>query len=165
MKQINQEKFRSRKNKYLFGSTAAIITNMGLVVGLLSSLNAKVSIISSILIIAVADNISDTLGIHIYQEAEGLSAKEVWLSSFTNFTSRFIVSLMFILLILALPLKTAAVCCLILGLFIISFNSYFIAVHTGKNPYLAVLEHIGVAAIVIILSKALGNFVISQFKY
>ena len=163
MKQINQEKFRSRKNKFLFGSTAAIITNMGLVVGLFSSLNAKVTIIGSILIIAVADNISDTLGIHIYQEAEGLSAKEVWLSSFTNFISRFIVSLMFILLILALPLKTAVVCCLILGLFIISFTSYFIAMHKGKNPYLAVLEHIGVAVIVIILSKALGNFVISQF--
>jgi len=71
---------------------------------------------------------------------------------------------MFILLILALPLKTAAVCCLILGLFIISFNSYFIAVHTGRNPYLAVFEHIGVAVIVIILSKALINFVISQFS-
>ena len=70
---------------------------------------------------------------------------------------------MFILFILYLPLKTAAVCCLILGLFIISFTSYFIAVHKGKNPYIAVLEHIGVAVIVIILSKALGSFVISQF--
>ena len=164
MKQISQEKFRSHKNKYLFGSTAAIITNMGLVVGLLSSPNAKVSIISSILVIAIADNISDTLGIHIYQEAEGLSPKEVWFSSFTNFTARFIGSLMFILLILALPLKTAAACCVILGLFIISFNSYFIALHTGKNPYLSVLEHIVVAVIVIILSNALGNFVIRQFS-
>jgi VIT1/CCC1 family predicted Fe2+/Mn2+ transporter len=164
MKLLNQDKFRTRKNKYLFGSTAAIITNMGLVVGLFSSLNARGTIISSILVIAVADNISDTLGIHIYQEAEGLSAKEVWLSSFTNFISRFILSLMFILLVLALPLKTAVVCCLILGLFIISFNSYFIAVHMGNNPYLAVFEHIGVAVIVIILSNALGNFVVSQFK-
>jgi hypothetical protein len=64
MKQINQEIFRSRKNKFLFGRTAAIITNLGLVVGLFSSLNAKVNIIGSILIIAIADNISDTLGIH-----------------------------------------------------------------------------------------------------
>ena len=164
MKKINQENFRYCKNKYLFGSTAAIITNMGLVVGLLSTLNARVTIISSILVIAVADNISDTLGIHIYQEAEGLSAKEVWLSSFTNFTARFILSLIFILFVLTLPLKTAAVCCLILGFFIISFNSYFIAVHMDNNPYLAVFEHIGVAVIVIIVSNALGNFVVSQFK-
>jgi len=54
---------------------------------------------------------------------------------------------MFILLILALPLKTSVVCCLILGLFIISFTSYFIAVHKGKNPYLAVLEHILVVSL------------------
>ncbi len=163
MKQISPEKFLSRKNKFLFGSTAAIITNMGLIVGLFSSPNARVNIIGSILIIAIADNISDTLGIHIYQEAEGLKAKEVWLSSFTNFISRFIVSLLFILLILALPLKTAVVCCLILGLLIISFTSYFIAVHKGKNPYLSVFEHIGVAVIVVILSRVLGNFIISQF--
>lgn len=162
MKKISPEKFRSRKNRFLFGSTAAIITNLGLVVGLFSSPNAKVNIIGSILIIAIADNISDTLGIHIYQEAEGLRAKEVWLSSLTNFTLRLIVSLLFILLILILPLKTAVVCCLILGLFIISFISYFIAVHKDKNPYLSIFEHIGVAVIVVILSRVLGNFIISQ---
>jgi vacuolar iron transporter family protein len=162
MKQISPEKFRSSKNKFLFGSTAAIITNMGLVVGLFSTLNAKTNIIGSILIIAIADNISDTLGIHIYQEAEGLEAKEVWFSSLTNFISRLIVSLLFILLVLALPLKTAVVCCLILGLLIISFISYFIAVQKGKNPYLSMIEHIGIAVIVAILSRVLGNFIISK---
>jgi len=87
----------------------------------------------------------------------------VWLSSFTNFISRFIVSLLFVLLVLALPLNVAAVCCLILGLLIISFTSYFIAVNKGKSPYLSVFEHIGVAFVVIILSRILGNFIIRQF--
>jgi VIT1/CCC1 family predicted Fe2+/Mn2+ transporter len=163
MKQISQEKFRSRKNKFLFGSTAAIITNLGLAVGLFSSPNARVNILGSILIIAVADNISDTLGIHIYQEAEGLRTREVWLFSFTNFISRFIVSSLFIILVLVLPLKTAVVCCLILGLLIISFFSYVIAVYKGTNPYFAVLEHLGVAVTVIILSRVLGNIIIRQF--
>lgn len=75
MKQINQEKFQSRKNKFLFGSAAAIITNLGIIAGLFSSHNARGNIIGSILVIAIADNISDTLGIHIYQEAEGLESK------------------------------------------------------------------------------------------
>jgi len=97
MKQINQEKFQSRKNKFLFGSAAAIITNLGIIAGLFSSHNARGNIIGSILVIAVADNISDTLGIHIYQEAEGLKAKEVWISSFTSIISRFVVSLIFVL--------------------------------------------------------------------
>jgi len=163
MKQISPEKFQSRKNKFLFGSTAAIITNLGLIAGLLSSSNAKVNIIGSILVIAIADNISDTLGIHIYQEAEGLKAREVWLSSLTNFVSRVFVSMLFVLLIVALPLESAAIYCLILGLLIISFISYFIAKYRGTNPYFSVLEHIGVAIFIIILSRILGNFVISQF--
>ncbi len=162
MKQISPEKFQSRKNKFLFGSTAAIITNLGLAVGLFSSPNAKVNIIGSILIIAIADNISDTLGIHIYQEAEGLRTKEVWLSSFTNFISRLIVSLLFVLLILVLPLKTAVVCCLILGFLIISFISYLIALHNRTNPYFALLEHLGVAVFVIILSRVLSNLMVSR---
>jgi vacuolar iron transporter family protein len=163
MKKLIPEKFQCRKNKYLFGSTAAIITNLGLIVGLFSSPNAKLNIIGSIFIIAVADNISDTLGIHIYQEAEGLKAKEVWLSSFTNFISRLLVSLLFIFFVLVLPLKVAAICCLVLGLLIISVISYFIAVHKNKNPYSSMLEHIGIALLVIILSRVLGNFIISQF--
>jgi VIT1/CCC1 family predicted Fe2+/Mn2+ transporter len=163
MKQINQEKFQSRKNKFLFGSAAAIITNLGIIAGLFSSHNARGNIIGSILVIAVADNISDTLGIHIYQEAEGLKAKEVWLSSFTNFISRFVVSMIFVIIIIAFPLKLAVVSCLILGLCIISLISYFIAVYKGSNPYIAVLEHLAVAAIVIISSRTLGNFIINQF--
>jgi vacuolar iron transporter family protein len=163
VKQINQEKFQSRKNKFLFGSAAAIITNLGIIAGLFSSHNARGNIIGSILVIAIADNISDTLGIHIYQEAEGLKAKEVWLSSFTNFISRFVVSMIFVLTIMVLPLKVAVVSCLILGLLIISLISYFIAVYKGTNPYIAVLEHLAVAVIVIISSRTLGNFIINQF--
>lgn len=137
---------------------------MGLTIGLSSTSNAKVNIIGSILVIAIADNISDTLGIHIYQEAEGLKAREVWLCSLTNFVSRFLLSMLFVLLIAFLPLESAAIYCLILGLFIISFNSYFIAKYRGTNPYFSVFEHIGVAIFVIILSRLLGDFVTKQFQ-
>jgi len=95
MKLISDKKFQSNKNNYLFGSSSAIITNLGLIAGLYSTNNAKLNILGSILLIAIADNISDTLGIHIYQEAEGLKAKKVWFSSFTNFSSRLIVSSFF----------------------------------------------------------------------
>ena len=62
-----EEGFISRKNKYLFGSTSAIITELALIVGLSNSVNARSNMIAGILVIAIADNISDTLGIHIYQ--------------------------------------------------------------------------------------------------
>ena len=64
-----EKRFQSQKNKFLFGSTSAIITNLALVVGLEASINAKLNIVASILVIAIADNISDTLGIHIYRRS------------------------------------------------------------------------------------------------
>jgi VIT1/CCC1 family predicted Fe2+/Mn2+ transporter len=164
MKKISHKKFHSRKNKYLFGSASAIITNLALIAGLYLSQNAKVNIIGGILVIALADNIADTLGIHIYQEAEGLASKEVWISSLTNFASRFFLSIIFILLFMVFSIETAALLSIILGLLLISGISYFIAIHKKKNPYVAVAEHIGVAFFVIILSRILGNMVIDRFS-
>ncbi len=163
MKKINQEKFQAGKNKFLFGSFAAIITNLGIIAGLFSSGNAKGNIIGSMLVIAIADNISDTLGIHIYQEAEGLTQAQVWLSSLTNFASRFSVSMIFVLLIALLPLNLAAVVCLIFGLVVISLISYFIAVFKKRNPWVAIFEHLVVAAVVIVVSRILGNLITGYF--
>jgi len=163
MKQINKEAFQSGKNKFLFGSSAAIITNLGIIAGLFSSHNAQGNIIGSMLVIAIADNISDTLGIHIYQEAEGLKAKEVWFSSLTNFASRFFVSSIFVLFVAILPLKVAAISCLVFSFVVISLISYFIAIFKKRNPFVSVFEHLVVASAVIVISKLLGDFIIGHF--
>jgi len=97
------------ERRFIFGATTAVITNMGLVTGLFFSPNAKMNIIGSILVIALADNISDSLGIHIFQEAEKLKIKEVWLSTLTNFLTRFLVSMFFVLAIAFLPIQQAVV--------------------------------------------------------
>ena len=55
-------------NKFSMGATAAIITCMGLVAGLNQGNGSKTSIITGLLIIAIADNIADSLGIHIYKQ-------------------------------------------------------------------------------------------------
>jgi vacuolar iron transporter family protein len=165
MKKINSKKFISRKNKFLFGSTSAIITNLGLIAGLYLSQNAKANIIGSILVIALADNIADTLGIHIYQEAEGIASKEVWLSSLTNFMSRLFFSLIFVLLFILFSIETAALFSIVAGLLLIATVSYFIAIYKKKNPYIAIIEHIGVAFLVIVLSRILGDLVINKFNY
>ena len=71
--------------------------------------NAKTAIIGSLLVIALADNISDTLGIHMYQESEGLSRKTVWLLTITNFLSRFVTSMGFVAIIAIFPLQIAVI--------------------------------------------------------
>lgn len=54
--------------RFAFGATAAIMTSMALIVGLGSANSGKTGIVGGLLIIAVADNLSDTLSIHIYEE-------------------------------------------------------------------------------------------------
>ena len=60
---------------FTFGGTSAIVTSMGLVIGLQSATAPPPTIVSGLLVIALADNISDSLSIHMYQEAERLDGK------------------------------------------------------------------------------------------
>ena len=118
---------RLKQTKFSFGAASAIITNLGLITGLRSSAHAKLSIISGILLIALADNISDSVGIHIYQESECIQTKEIWISTLSNFMTRLLVSLSFIPLVIFLPIGLAVVCAIILGLLLLAIISYTIA--------------------------------------
>ena len=53
-----------------FGATTAIVTSVGPVVGFGSADVRKSAIISGLLIVGLADNLTDTLSIHIFQESE-----------------------------------------------------------------------------------------------
>lgn len=115
------------------------------------------------LVIAFADNISDSLGIHIYQESEGMKSHNVWISTLTNFFSRFLVSLGFIFIIVIFPLNLATTISIIYGLLVISIISYLIAINRKTNPILSIIEHIIIATIVIFLSKYIGEFIVDYF--
>jgi VIT1/CCC1 family predicted Fe2+/Mn2+ transporter len=156
---------RLKETRFSFGATAAIITNLGLIAGLRTGEHAKISIITGMLLIALADNISDSMGIHIYQETECIEPREVWLSTFTNFMSRLLVSLTFILLVVFLPMNLAAVCSIIWGLLLLAMMSYAIARDRKINPYLTILEHLSIAAAVIIASNFAGRLLITKFKF
>jgi hypothetical protein len=54
-------------------------------------------------VIAIADNISDSLGIHIYQESDLKKSEVVRVSTIFNFITRFFVILIFILFIYFCP--------------------------------------------------------------
>ncbi|HVO76776.1 MAG TPA: hypothetical protein VMT60_02215, partial [Candidatus Bathyarchaeia archaeon] len=75
-------------NKFSMGATAAIITSMGLIAGLNQGDSARISVITGLLIIAIADNVSDSLGIHIYKESEGASRRDINSFTYGNFTIR-----------------------------------------------------------------------------
>lgn len=154
---------RKYKSRFSFGSTSAIITNLGLIAGLHSEVNAKISIISGILVIAIADNISDSFGIHIFQESERKNKREIWISTFTNFMIRLLVSLTFVALMVFLPMKLAIISSIAWGLLLLAYISYVIALDEEKNPFTSVVTHVLIALAVASASNVIGDFILRRF--
>jgi len=154
---------RPRQTRFSFGATSAIITNLGIITGLDTLTHPKLSIVSALLVIALADNLSDTFGIHIYQESEHIGTKEVWISTLTNFSTHLLVSLTFIAMIIFLPIGPAVICSVIWGLLILTVMTYVISKQRKINPYPAILSHAIVAVVVVVASKIIGAFLIAHF--
>jgi len=144
--------------------TSATVTDLALIVGLNQTANAKMSIVAAILIIALADNISDSLGIHIFQESERKEQKEIWLSTSTNFITRILVSLTFMLLVLFLPMNLAVISSIVWGLLLLTFLSYTVAKDEGANPSLEVIKHLGIAILVILGSELIRRFILMKLS-
>ena len=155
---------QDKPTRYSFGSTSAIITIMALIAGLDATQNAKTNIIRTLLIIGLADNISDTLGIHIFQESEGQKPRAVWLSTATNFISRFITVFIFIGIILSLPMSAALPISLVFGLVILSVVSYIVARKRRMNPIISIVEHLAIALFVVLVSHFLQGYILQRFR-
>lgn len=113
--------------------------------------------------LALADNISDSFGIHIYQELEKIETREVWVSTILNFLARIIVSLSFVALILTLPLNLAILVSIVWGLLLLALVSYLIARHEELNPYASITTHLLIAIAVIFASNVIGDLLINHF--
>ncbi|MBW3014456.1 hypothetical protein KY335_04435 [Candidatus Woesearchaeota archaeon] len=147
-----------------FGLTSGIITTLGLIVGLHSSTHSKSIVIGGILIIAIADALSDALGIHISEEAECKnSRKAIWESTVSTFIAKFFFALTFIVPILLFDLYYAIVISIFWGLALIAGFSYYICAKQNLKPYRAMLEHIIIAIVVIIATHYVGHWVSSIF--
>jgi len=154
----------SHLTRFSFGATSAIITCLAFIIGLGKSANPKLTIIGSLLVIAIADNISDSLGIHIYQESDLKKSEVVRVSTFFNFITRFFVIFIFILFVLFLPLLYASILSIIWGISLLIVLSYYIAREQKVNPYKAIIEHVTIAVVVIIVSNYLSEWILNVFS-
>jgi VIT1/CCC1 family predicted Fe2+/Mn2+ transporter len=143
-----------------FGLTSGIITTLGLIVGLHSGTHSQLVIIGSILVIAIADSLSDSLGIHISEEAHRKNTgKEIWESTLATFFSKLIITLTFIIPILFFSLKIAIIVSVLWGLFLIGIFSFFVATQQKKSPFLVVSEHLVITILVIVATHYIGDWV------
>jgi VIT1/CCC1 family predicted Fe2+/Mn2+ transporter len=150
----------SIKTGLSFGLTSAIITTLGLMVGLHSGTHSKLVVIGGILIIAVADAFSDALGIHMSEESENKhSTKEIWESTIATFLAKFIFSSTFIIPLLLFPLNIAIVVSILYGLVLLSLFSLYMAKEQRGNPWKVIGEHLVIAVVVIILTHYVGEWI------
>jgi vacuolar iron transporter family protein len=142
-----------------FGLTSGIITTLGLIVGLSSGTNSKSVVIGGILVIAIADAFSDSLGMHISEEANRLNKeKQIWESTFSTLFFKFIFASTFIIPILLFSLQTAVMISIIWGLLLISIFSFWISKRSKIRAIKAVLQHLIIAIVVIIITHFVGKF-------
>ncbi|MBU3941291.1 MAG: hypothetical protein KKF74_00055 [Nanoarchaeota archaeon] len=150
----------SIRKGFSFGLTSGIITTLGIIVGLHSSTHSTLVVIGGILIIAIADALSDALGIHISEESEiKHSTREIWESTISTFLSKFVFALTFIIPFLLLSLSAAIIASLIWGFSLIILFSLYLAKQENLKPYKVVLEHLIIAIIVVVITHYIGELV------
>lgn len=150
----------SIKTGFSFGLTSAVITTLGLMIGLNSGTHSRIAVIGGILTIAMADAMSDALGIHISEESEGVhTTKEVWESTLSTFFFKFTLALTFLVPVLILPIDTAMIVSIMWGLSLLCLLSFYLARNEGENALRVISEHLVIALAVIFLSYYLGVWI------
>jgi len=147
-----------------FGATSGVITTLGLITGLNAGTQSITAVLGGIFVIAVADSMSDALGIHLAEEADpDTDHEQVWQATITTFITKFVFALSFAVPLLLLPLGPAVAASIVWGMLVIVVLSYFLARSQNKSPWFIILEHLGIAILVVVLSHFIGVWVAASF--
>jgi VIT1/CCC1 family predicted Fe2+/Mn2+ transporter len=145
--------------------TSGVITTLGLMVGLHSGTHSKAVVIGGIMTIAIADAFSDALGIHISEESENThSHREIWAATIATFFSKFLFALTFVIPVLLMELRLAIAISILWGMSVLAALCYFMGKSQGKNPAKVILEHLSIAAAVIVITHFVGDLIYSFTK-
>ncbi len=147
-----------------FGLTSGIITTLGLMVGLYSGTGSRLAVVGGVLTIAVADGLSDALGIHISEESDpSRSNRHVWQATATTFAAKFLMAASFLLPLLLLPLRVAILVSIVWGMLVLAGLSWQMARERGERIAAVIGEHVGIALLVIVLTHLIGQGIAKVF--
>ena len=145
-----------------FGGTAATVTSMGLIFGLEAAASSRQTIVSALLIVAVADNLSDSLSVHLYQEAENLEAHNAFRTTVANFATRLLVALSFVAIVLFVPPNLLIAIAVGWGLVLLCALTYSISRARQRPVVREIVKHVAIAVVVLALSRVLGAWIQSH---
>jgi VIT1/CCC1 family predicted Fe2+/Mn2+ transporter len=154
------KKYEQAVTGFSFGLTSAVITTLGTIAGLYSASKSDFVLVSGLLALAIADSLSDAMGIHLSEEAEKVhTTKEIWTSTGFTFVTKFFFTLSFIVPLLFFPLKTAIYADVVWGIIILSLLSFVIARSQNVKVLPVILEHDSIAFIAILVAGRAGAVV------
>lgn len=153
------------KTGFSFGLTSAVITTLGLVIGLESGTHSRLVVMGGILTIAIADAFSDALGIHVSVESENhRNVKQIWCSTLATFFSKLIFALTFIIPVIFLTLRQAIIIDIIWGFLVLGGFSYYLARLQKIKAWKVIAEHVLTAIAVIVIAHFVGQWIGANFK-
>ena len=143
-----------------FGLTSGVITTLGLMVGLHSGTHSRTVVIGGILTIAIADALSDALGIHIAEESKNNgNVSEIWESTIATFLAKFLIALTFVVPVLVLPLEEAMTVSVGWGLMLLAVLSYLLARAQQISAWKVIAEHLIIGVSVIAITHYVGDWI------
>jgi VIT1/CCC1 family predicted Fe2+/Mn2+ transporter len=149
----------SKKKGISFGLVSSILTNLGIIVGLNAGTHSKAAVLSGILTVALSDGLSDSLGIHISEEAENKHTPEqVWTATVFTFLTKFFFSMTFIVPLVLLSLSQAVTVSIVWGFLLLFAYTMYIG-RNRKNKWRFVLEDFAIAVLVIVSTELLGRLI------
>jgi VIT1/CCC1 family predicted Fe2+/Mn2+ transporter len=150
----------SIKTGLSFGLTSGVITTLGLMVGLHSGTHSRAVVIGGIVTIAIADAMSDALGIHVSEESKNNGpARQVWEATVATFAAKFVIATTFVAPVMTRPLDQAIVISVIWGLLLLAVLSFFVARAQAIPPWKVIGEHLLIALCVVVMTHAVGDWV------
>ncbi len=145
---------------YFFGTTSGVITTAGLMTGLYAGTASLVAVLGGIFVIAVSDALSDALGIHLAHESDPNSTKRsIWQATLATFVAKLVVSSVFAVPLLLFSLATGIYIALGIGLLVLIVLSIQLAGIQRVAALPVVLEHVGIAVLVVFVSHWIGVWV------
>ncbi len=142
-----------------FGLTSGTITTLGLMIGLYSGTNSRSVVIGGILTIAIADSLSDALGIHVSEAANRTrTTLQVWVATVATFLSK-LYAITFVIPVLLFSLPVAININLAWGFTLLTILSYYLAKSQGVKPWKVILEHLMITTVVVALTHFLGKLI------
>lgn len=148
-----------------FGLTSGVITTLGLMIGLHSGTHSKTVVLGGILTIAVADSLSDALGIHVAEESKNHgSHRDIWEATLATFGAKLLIAGSFALPVLFLGLDAAMIVSIGWGLSLLAILSFWMARAQEIAPWKVVLEHVSIGMCVVAITHFLGEWIGERFS-